>query len=115
MYSSLSLPASRSAARRTSSSSRDVARLAGAGGDRRQAVDRAADLAADGGRVGADLAQDGADDALLLVEQREQQVRRRGLGVAPVGGDRIAACSASWDLMVKRSELHRFLNLSRGD
>ena len=59
--------------------------LAGAGRDRGQAVERAADLAAEGARVGAHLAQHGADDPLLLVEQREQQVLGRGLAVAAVG------------------------------
>jgi hypothetical protein len=61
-------------------------RLACAGGDGGQAVKRAADLAADGDRIGADLAQDGIDDPLLLVEQSEQQVLRRRFRVAAVGG-----------------------------
>ena len=61
--------------------------LAGARRDRGQTIELAADLAADGGRVGSDLAEDRADDALLLVEQREQQVGGSGFGVAPVGRD----------------------------
>ena len=61
--------------------------LARAGGDGGQPVELAADLAADGGGVGADLAQDGVDDPLLLVEQGEQQVLRRRFRVAAVGGE----------------------------
>ena len=89
--------------------------LAGAGGDGGQAVQRAADLAADGGRIGADLAQDGADDPLLLVEQGEQQVLRRRLGVAPIGGqpDRLLEGLLGFD--GEAFELHQggFLDLSR--
>ncbi len=60
--------------------------LPGAGRDRRKPVQLAAGLAAHGGGVGADLAQDRADEAILLVEQSQQQVLRRGLGVRAVGG-----------------------------
>ena len=62
------------------------ARLARAGGDRGKAVERPSGVAADGGRVGADLAQDGADEPVLLVEQRQQQMSRRDFRVAPVRG-----------------------------
>ena len=53
---------------------------------------------------GAELAQHGPDDALGLLEQRDEQV----LGLrSRCGGGRprraMAACSASWDLIVKRS------------
>ena len=87
MYSSCSLP------RLALGGAQDVEQLArrrglaGARRDRGQTIELAADLAADGGRVGADLAEHGADDALVLVEQREQQVGGSGLGVAPVGRD----------------------------
>ncbi len=90
--------------------------LAGAGGDRGQAVERAADLAADGGGVGADLAQDGDDDPLLLVEQGEQQVLGRRLGVAPVGGEPDRLLEGLLGLDGEAVELHGgFLDLSRVD
>ena len=58
---------------------------------------------ADGLGAGAELAQDGDDDAVVLLEQRGEQV----LGLASVwlraAASAVAACSASWDLIVKRS------------
>ena len=51
-----------------------VGGLAGAGGDRREPVERVVDDAADLLGGGADLAQHGRDDALGLLEQHREQV-----------------------------------------
>ena len=63
-------------------------RLVGAGGDRRELVERRVELGADRLRAGAELAQDGPDDALGLFEQRDEQVLGLGLGVLAGGRDR---------------------------
>ena len=108
MYSSLSLPASRSAARRTSSSSRLVARLVGAGGDRR-AGGRARRRARCGSRPGRRRACAGRgrrrSRAGRAARRAGARARSRCCGGRP--RPRIAACSASWDLIVKRSSCMR--------
>src|SRR3954452_17702918 len=63
-------------------------RLLGAGGDGGELVERRVELAADGVGLGAQLAQDGPDDALGLLEQREQEVLGLRLGVVAAGRDR---------------------------
>ena len=87
-YSSLNWASSRSAARRTAISSRETVGSAARAGDRRQLVERLVDLGADGLRAGAELAEHGHDDAVLLLEQDGEQVLGRGLGVIARGGER---------------------------
>ena len=62
-----------------------VAGLARAGGDRREVVEGGVDDAADLLRRGADLAQDGRDHAVVLLEQHGEQVLGLDLRVAPRG------------------------------
>ena len=52
-----------------------------------QPVDRLERPGADRRHVGAKLLQHGDDEAVLLVEQRQQQVRGCHLGVAALGGE----------------------------
>ena len=52
-----------------------------------QALDRVERALADRGDVGAELLEHRHDQAVLLVEQREQEVRRSDLGVAVLGGE----------------------------
>ena len=87
-YSSLNWPSSRSAARRTAISSRESGRLGGRAGDLRQLLERLVDVGADGLGPGAELAEHGHDDAVLLLEQDGEQVLGRGLGVVARGGQR---------------------------
>ena len=85
MYSSRSLPASRSARRSTSISSRLVfgsfapAVMVG------QLVQRRVELGDDRLGARAELAQHGADDGLGLLEQRDEQVLGLGFGVVARG------------------------------
>ena len=114
MYSSRSLPASRSARRRTSISSRLVdGSLAPAVivGNLSSAV---VELGADRLRTGAELAQDGPDDGLGLLEQRDEQVLGLGLGVLAGGRDGDGGLQRLLGLDREAVGLHRrFLNLSR--
>ena len=115
MYSSLSLPASRSARRRTSISSRLVAgSLAPAVivGNLSSAV---VELGADRLRAGAELAQHGPDDALGLLEQRDEQVLGLRLGVVAGGRHRDGGLQRLLGLDREAVGLHGFLNLSRRD
>ena len=115
MYSSRSLPASRSAARRTSISSRlvpgslapavIVGSLSSAAFSSRRIVVR----------LGAQLAQDGQDDGLGLLEQREQQVLGLRLGVVAPRRDRDGGLERLLGLDREAVGLHSFLNLSRVD
>jgi hypothetical protein len=50
-----------------------------------QAGDRFAGAPHDRGQIGADLAKDGRRQSLVLLEHRNQQVRRGDLGVALLG------------------------------
>ena len=84
----LNWPSSRSAARRTATSSRLTVGLVGGALDGREPVEGGVDVLADGLRAGAELAQDGHDDAVLLLEQDGEQVLGRGLGVVARGGER---------------------------
>ena len=115
MYSSLSLPASRSARRRMSISSRLVRRLLGSRGDRRELLEQVRRLGPDRSGAGAELAQDGPDDALGLVEQRDEQVLGLGLGVLEVGRDGDRGLQRLLGLDREAVGLHVFLNLSRSD
>ena len=54
---------------------------------RRQDGDLLAGPRRGGADVGADLLQDRDREALVLLEQREEEVGRRDLGVAAVGGE----------------------------
>ena len=116
MYSSRSLPASRSARRRTSISSRLVdGSLAPA-----VIVGNLSSAAVGSVRIvsglRAELAQDGPDDALGLLEQRDEQVLGLGLGVLAGGRDRDGGLQCLLGLDREAVGLHgRFLNLSRGD
>ena len=93
-----------------------VAGLARAGGDRRELVERGVDDAADLVRGGADLAQDGRDDAVVLLEQHGEQVLGLDLGVAPRRGQADRGLEGLLGLGGEAVELHRrFLDLSRGD
>ena len=114
MYSSLSLPASRSASAQDVHQLAAGGRLAGAGGDRRELVERAVDLGADRLRAGAELAQDGPDDALGLLEQRDEQVLGLRLGVVAGGRHRDGGLQRLLGLDREAVELAwAFLNLSR--
>ena len=53
----------------------------------RQTVDRSERPLADRGDVGAELLEDRHDQAVVLIEQREQEVRRGDLCVAVLGGE----------------------------
>ena len=104
MYSSLSLPASRSARRRMSISSRLVRRLLGAGGDRREAS-RGGPSSRRGSRPGGRRACAGR---ARRRSRAGRSARRAGARAASrcAGGraaTAMAACNASWDLIVKRS------------
>ena len=61
--------------------------LAGGALDGREPVEGGVDVLADGLGAGAELAQDGDDEAVLLLEQDGEQVLGRGLGVVARGGE----------------------------
>ena len=61
--------------------------LAGGALDGREPVEGGVDVLADGLGTGAELAQDGDDEAVLLLEQDGEQVLGRGLGVVARGGE----------------------------
>ena len=116
MYSSLSLPASRSARRRTSISSRLVDGSLAPAVIVGELVERVVELGADRLRARAELAQHGPDDGLGLVEQRDQQVLGLGLGVMAGGRHRDGGLQRLLGLDREAVGLHvRFLNLSRVD
>ena len=60
---------------------------AGLAADRGQGVERGVGLGADGAGVGAELLQDGDDDARVLLEQDGEQVLGRELRVAAALGE----------------------------
>ena len=108
MYSSRSLPASRSAARRTSSSSRAVRGLARAGGDRRQGVERGVDVAADR-RPGRRRPCAGRAATMPSLWSSSAASRCSGavLGVAAVGGQADRGLERLLGLDGEAVELHR--------
>ena len=115
MYSSLSLPASRSARRRMSISSRLVL------GSFAPAVivgswsSAALTSRADRLRAGAELAQHGSDDGLRLLEQRHEQVLGLNFGVMAGGRHGSGGLQRLLGLDREAVGLHWFLNLSRVD
>ena len=115
MYSSLSLPASRSARRRTSISSRLVDGSLAPAVMVGKVLRRSMRLLADRARRGAELAQDGPDDALVLIDQRDEQVLGLRLGVVHGSRDRDRGLQRLLGLDREAVGLHVFLNLSRRD
>ena len=112
-YSSLNCASSRSAARRTATSSRERVGSVAVAGDLRQLLERLVDVGADGLRAGAELVEHGHDDAVLLLEQDGEQVLGRGLGVVARGGQRAGGLEGLAGLGCEAIQLHR--NLSRVD
>ena len=86
-YSSLNWPSSRSAARRTATSSRETVGSVAAPWMVGSLLERGVDVAADRLGPGAELVQDGDDDAVLLLEQDGEQVLGGRLGVVARGGE----------------------------
>ena len=88
-------------------------RLGGGALDGRERVERGVDVAADGLRAGAELAEDGDDDAVLLLEQDGEQVLGRGLGVVARGGERSGGLERVAGLDGEAIDVHR-LKISVG-
>ena len=63
-------------------------------------------------RIGAGALQDRNDDAALLLEQREQQVRRGYLGVAARAGEPLRRGKRLLGLDGESISLHRYLSES---
>ena len=78
-----------------------------------QLVERGVDVGADGLGAGAELAQHGHDDAVLLLEQDGEQVLGRGLGVVARGGEGDGGLERLLGLGREAVELHR-LKISVG-
>ncbi len=88
--------------------------LAGAGRDGGAAVERTAEVAPDGGQIGADALEHRGDDALGLVEQRPQQVLGRCLRVAAVGREAKRRLDGLTGLLRESVELHEGVQISVG-
>ena len=105
MYSSPRPAISRSARWRTLTKP-DEGRVSGSASPLRRGEaprPRPAPAVADRGDVGAELWRTGHDEAVLLLEQGEQEVGGGDLGLRCSAASRWAAATASWDLIVKRS------------
>ena len=80
--------------------------LLGARGDRRELVEQLLGLRADRAGAGAELAQDGTDDAVGLIDQRDEQVLGLGLGVVAGGRHRDGGLQRLLRLDRKTVSLH---------
>jgi hypothetical protein len=76
-------------------------------GDGRQLVERGVRLRAHRLRIGADLAQHWDDDPLVLLEQREQQVVRRHLGVVARAREPLSGGEGLLGLNCESVSLHK--------
>jgi hypothetical protein len=74
--------------------------------DRRQRRDRLLDRGAQRGQVRPDFLDHGRDEAVLLIQQRRQQVNGRNLGVARFGRDSLRGCNGLLGLYCESIRLH---------
>ena len=74
--------------------------------ERRQAADRVLGTGEHGRGVGADLLQDGDDEALMVTEKRRQQVRRGDFGIAALPGEPLGGADGLLGLDCEAIRLH---------